>query len=97
MDENLIARDEAEWIRLAREGAPEAFEPLLLCCYLMILALAFHLIGRHHDVEGIGQEVFIGAARSSPRIRGERDSNAKKPLFEYNAALFLRVPLSLKE
>lgn len=70
MDGKFMEEGEAECVRLARDGDGEAFEALFHAYYPMTLALAFNLIGRHHDAEEIVQETFIKAAKALPRFRG---------------------------
>ena len=79
MDDELLAANETDWVRRAREGDGEAFEALFNAYYAMTFSLAYTMCGSHHDAEEIAQEAFIKAARAFPRFRG--DSRVKTWLY----------------
>jgi RNA polymerase sigma-70 factor, ECF subfamily len=79
MNETLTGQEEAEQIRRAKEGDGDAFEALFHAYYPMTFALAYRLIGCHHDAEEIVQDAFIKAARALPHFRG--DSSLKTWLY----------------
>ncbi len=71
MDENNTASEEKEWVRLAQEGAAEAFGAIFDLYYPMIFRLAYRLCGQREDAEDVAQDTFVKAARSLSRYRGD--------------------------
>ena len=58
-----------EVIKRAQSGDPAAFNELVLAYRKRILGTVFRLIGRHEDVEDVGQEVFLRLYYSLDQLR----------------------------
>ena len=62
-------RIEAATIRAAQQGDAEAFNEIVRNCQKRVLGTVYRLIGRHDDVEDVGQEVFVRVYLSLNQLR----------------------------
>ena len=60
---------QAATIRKAQQGDAEAFNELVRNCQKRVLGTVYRLIGRHDDVEDVGQEVFVRVYLSLNQLR----------------------------
>ena len=60
---------EAATIRAAQQGDAEAFNKIVRNCQKRVLGTVYRLIGRHDDVEDVGQEVFVRVYLSLNQLR----------------------------
>ena len=63
--------DEADWVRLGREGDPEALGALVERYQRMVHAVTFRMTGSMADAEDLAQETFLRAFRRLDTFRGE--------------------------
>ena len=62
-------RIQAATIRKAQQGDAEAFNEIVRNCQKRVLGTVYRLIGRHDDVEDVGQEVFVRVYLSLNQLR----------------------------
>ncbi len=60
---------EAATIRAAQQGDAEAFNEIVRNCQKRVLGTVYRLIGRHDDVEDVGQEVFVRVYLSLKQLK----------------------------
>jgi len=63
--------DDEELVRAFRAGDDSAFDHLVERHMKPTYALAYRLVGNHHDADDLAQEAFIRAHRGLGRFRGE--------------------------
>jgi len=70
-DATAAVDPDAEAVRRARTGDPEAFEQLVLRHQRRTFNVAFRILGDYDEALDLSQEVFIQAHRSLGQFRGE--------------------------
>jgi len=71
IEENIVHRDEAELVDLARRGDKNAFAELLRAHQDFAYNLALRSLGDPHEAEDLTQEAFVRAWQALPRFRGD--------------------------
>ena len=71
MKKSDLREGDAEFLRRCREGDQAAFREFYVAHRRMVAASLFRVMGHHHELEDLAQDVFTIAFRGFAKFRGE--------------------------